>query len=100
MILPTDNDRNKPWGKTKEALAYLAEHHINEADWFLRADDNSFVVMENLRYMLYPYPSNLPLYFSSNFMIQPEAEAVSIYSIFTYITVISLKPYNVCVENR
>lgn len=76
MILPTNNDRDKPWGKTKEALAYLAEHHINDADWFLRADDNTFMVMENLRYMLYPYPSNKSLYLHSNFMIKPEDEGV------------------------
>lgn len=83
MILPTEKDRDKPWGKTKEALAYLAKHHINDADWFLRADDNSFMVMENLRYMLYPYPSNSPLYFHSNFMIKPEDEGVSNFLVST-----------------
>lgn len=76
VILPTDNDRDKAWGKTKEALAYLAKNHIDDADWFLRADDNTFMVMENLRYMLYSYPSNLPLYLHSNFMIKPEDERV------------------------
>lgn len=77
IILPTDNDRDKPWGKTKEALAYLYKYHINEADWFLRVDDDSFVVMENLRYMLYPYSAKYPVYWTSNFIISKEADTVS-----------------------
>ena len=40
---------------------------MDEADWFLKADDDTFVVMENLRYMLQPYNSSLPMYFGCKF---------------------------------
>lgn len=55
------------WWKTKEALKYIYENHFDDADWFLRAEDDSYVIVENLRYMLYPYPADEPLYFGSKF---------------------------------
>lgn len=55
------------WGKTKAALQYLYHHHLHHAEWFLKADDDTFVVVENLRYMLQPYDPRLPLYFGKKF---------------------------------
>lgn len=36
---------------------------MQDADWFLNANENSFFIMDNLRYMLYPFPKHFPLYF-------------------------------------
>lgn len=36
------------WAKTKKAYQYVCENHPNDADWFLKADADSFVIMENL----------------------------------------------------
>ena len=38
--------------KTKKAFQYLWEHHRDEAEWFMKADDDTFVIVENLRYKL------------------------------------------------
>lgn len=55
------------WGKTKAALQYIYENHMNDADWFLKADDDTYVIMENLRYMVYPYSTQQPIFFGLKF---------------------------------
>ncbi|XP_057379261.1 LOW QUALITY PROTEIN: glycoprotein-N-acetylgalactosamine 3-beta-galactosyltransferase 1-like [Daphnia carinata] len=55
------------WGKTREAFRYVWEHYREEADWFLKADDDSFVILENLRYYLSIFNTSDPLYFGHKF---------------------------------
>ncbi|KAH8291618.1 hypothetical protein KR018_007045 [Drosophila ironensis] len=57
------------WGRTKEAFSYLYEHMLDEADWFLKADDDTYVFVENMRYMLYPYSPSTPIFFGFNYKL-------------------------------
>lgn len=34
---------------------------MDDFDWILRATDSSYVVMENLRWLLYQYDSDFPI---------------------------------------
>ncbi|XP_037928500.1 glycoprotein-N-acetylgalactosamine 3-beta-galactosyltransferase 1-like [Teleopsis dalmanni] len=62
-IQPVIISKNEEWGKLKESLTFVYNYHYHNADWFLRAADDNFVILENLRYLLYPYSNKTPIYF-------------------------------------
>jgi len=53
--------------KTMSAFDHIYEHHINEADWFLKADDDTYVIVENMRYFLSGQNPNASIYFGHHF---------------------------------
>ncbi|KAH8283655.1 hypothetical protein KR018_010797, partial [Drosophila ironensis] len=59
--------RENLWAKVKEAFTYVYKHHFNDADWFYKADDDTYAVIENMRYMLYPYSPQTPVHFGFKF---------------------------------
>ncbi|XP_043218919.1 glycoprotein-N-acetylgalactosamine 3-beta-galactosyltransferase 1-like isoform X2 [Amphibalanus amphitrite] len=65
--LDVEEGRNFLWAKTKEAFRYVYEHHWDDADWFFKADDDTYAVMENMRFLLEPYPPQHPIYFGCKF---------------------------------
>ncbi|XP_076469497.1 glycoprotein-N-acetylgalactosamine 3-beta-galactosyltransferase 1-like [Babylonia areolata] len=48
--------------KVFKALEHLYQHHLNQYDWFLKGDDDVYVVMENLRYLLDQHDPRTPVY--------------------------------------
>ncbi|XP_070208774.1 glycoprotein-N-acetylgalactosamine 3-beta-galactosyltransferase 1-like [Littorina saxatilis] len=63
--------------KTMQAFRYVYEKHFDEADWFMKADDDTYLIAENLRYMLSSYDTNQPVYFGHIFkvIVKPDGYA-------------------------
>ena len=53
--------------KTMHAFDYAYRQHLNEFDWFIKADDDTYLIVENLRYMLSAQSPQEPVYFGHHF---------------------------------
>ncbi|XP_016954658.1 uncharacterized protein LOC108027652 [Drosophila biarmipes] len=67
--LNVSDTRSNLWGKTKAAFQHAYENYGQEADWFFKADDDTYAVLENMRQLLKPYSSDIPIYFGSPFKL-------------------------------
>ncbi|XP_010873408.2 glycoprotein-N-acetylgalactosamine 3-beta-galactosyltransferase 1-A isoform X1 [Esox lucius] len=65
--LGTGEGRDQLYWKTIRAFHYALLHHGSDADWFLKADDDTFVVVDNLRWVLSNHTPEEPLYFGKRF---------------------------------
>jgi glycoprotein-N-acetylgalactosamine 3-beta-galactosyltransferase len=53
--------------KTFTAFQYIYTHYATSADWFLKADDDTYVIMENLRHFLQNQDWTVPVYFGHRY---------------------------------
>ncbi|XP_024081569.1 glycoprotein-N-acetylgalactosamine 3-beta-galactosyltransferase 1-like isoform X2 [Cimex lectularius] len=67
VALPVQEGRNNLWAKTKEAFKHIYYNYFDKADWFMKADDDTYVIVENLRYMLAEFNTSEPMYFGCRF---------------------------------
>ncbi len=55
------------WQKTRHTFQLLYDEYLDEAEWFIKADDDTFLILENLRYLLSGYDPSQPIYFGRRF---------------------------------
>lgn len=65
--LNVSEGRENLYWKTIRAFQFLHQHHMHDMDWFLKADDDTFVVMENLRHTLSRFDTEKPWYLGRRF---------------------------------
>ncbi|XP_064614559.1 glycoprotein-N-acetylgalactosamine 3-beta-galactosyltransferase 1-like [Liolophura sinensis] len=53
--------------KTMRAYDHVADNYMDEADWFMKADDDTYVILENLRYFLSDVDPNEPVFYGHLF---------------------------------
>lgn len=61
------DDHESMWGKVTQMLTFIHRNFINEYDWFMKADDDSFILAENMRFLLSAYSRDDPIYFGHKF---------------------------------
>lgn len=44
IVIPVPEGRSHLWNKTRLVMKYVYENHYNEADWFMRADDDKYEI--------------------------------------------------------
>lgn len=68
LTVPIEHEsRDHLWHKVKSTFSYLYDHHLNEYDWFMKADDDTYVIVEQLKEFLMKHQNTEPIYFGHKF---------------------------------
>ncbi|XP_070209237.1 glycoprotein-N-acetylgalactosamine 3-beta-galactosyltransferase 1-like isoform X2 [Littorina saxatilis] len=70
--LSVKEGRNHLTAKTMQAFDYVYKHYFHKADYFMKADDDTYVIMENLRYFLSFFDTKEPFFTGRHF--KPEVK--------------------------
>lgn len=66
-VIPLGKDKNS-FARLREAFRFVYAHYKDDFDWILKSNDKSYIVMENLRYLLYQYDDNWPVVIGQRFL--------------------------------
>jgi len=69
LVSPTKENYNEIWGKTKFGFATAYDKYYDKVDWVMKADDDTYVIVENLRYLLSSYNYSQPIWFGCEFKV-------------------------------
>jgi len=67
LKIPVEEEYNHIWGKTKYGFKTAYEEYHDKVDWVMKADDDTYVIMENLRYLLSSLNSSDPVWVGCEF---------------------------------
>lgn len=60
-------NRDALWEKVRRALIYVYQNALNDYDFFMKTDDDTYVIVENLRLLLSKHDPNLPILLGRRF---------------------------------
>ena len=63
------NDHSHLWCKNRQGIMYGVENYHDQFDWFFKADDDTYTIVENLKHMLSYYDPNDPIWFGCQFAL-------------------------------
>ncbi|KAL5112107.1 Glycoprotein-N-acetylgalactosamine 3-beta-galactosyltransferase 1 [Taenia crassiceps] len=63
----SNEGRDMLWEKTRQGLLYAYRNHFNNYDFFMKADDDTYVIVENLRFVLSKLDPNRPILMGRRF---------------------------------
>lgn len=63
----TEKNRDHLTAKTMKAFDIAFKEEIDNYDWFMKADDDTYVILENMRYLLSNHSPDEPVYFGHHF---------------------------------
>jgi Fringe-like len=78
-VIEVDDDLKK----FRLALKYIDAHYSDEFDWIFKVTDTSYIIVENLRHLLYQYDTDWPLVIGQRFLLEVRFVNVSIAKLLT-----------------
>lgn len=94
IVVNTTEGYRHLWAKNQAALRYLHQHHSATHHWFLKADDDTYVILENLRHFLKEKNTSDPIYYGVKF--KQHVKQVRDAGIFLKDTHIFIDCNNIC----
>ena len=59
--------RKMLWAKVRDTFEFLFDNYLEKYDWFYKGDDNTYVIVENMKLHLSKYDPDRPWFFGHRF---------------------------------